>query len=90
MIIRRQPIEYYRTPREIRLNTVLTVCEILACLAFMAFFAVMFVRGLVEDDPFYRTDNDAHYQRIADLCPNLSGQDQIDCYTWLRKGGRHE
>lgn len=90
MIIRRQPIEYYRTPREIRLNTVLTVCEILVCLAIMAMATVMFAKALAEDDPFYRTDSDAHYQRIADLCPNLSGQDQIDCYTWLRKGGRHE
>ena len=90
MIIRRQPIEYYRTPREIRLNTVLTVCEILVCLAAVALFAVMFAKALTDDDPFYRTDSDAHYQRIADLCPNLSGQDQIDCYTWLRKGGRHE
>ena len=63
---------------------------LLACLAAVALFAVMFAKALTDDDPFYRTDNDAHYQRIADLCPNLSGQDQIDCYTWLRKGGHHE
>ena len=88
--MRQQTIRYYRDPRETRLDAIRNVCEILACLAFMAFFAVMFVRGLVEDDPFYRTDNDAHYQRIADLCPNLSGQDQIDCYTWLRKGGQDD
>jgi hypothetical protein len=88
--MRQQTIRYYRDPHETRLDAIRNVCEILACLAFMAFFAVMFVRGLVEDDPFYRTDNDAHYQRIADLCPNLSGQDQIDCYTWLRKGGQHD
>lgn len=90
MIIRRQPIEYYRTPREIRLNTVLTVCEILACLAFMALFTVMFAKVMTDEDPFYRTDSEAHYQRIADLCPNLNGQEQSDCYAWLRMGGRHE
>lgn len=87
----RQPsIRYYRAPRETRLDAIRNVCEILACLAAVALFAVMFAKALTDDDPFYRTDNDAHYQRIADLCPNLSGQDQIDCYTWLRKGGRHD
>jgi len=88
--MRHQPVNRYRDPHQVRLDTVLTVCEILVCLAFMALFTVLFAKALADDDPFYRTDNDAHYQRIADLCPNLSGQEQIDCYTWLRKGGRHE
>lgn len=88
--MRYQPVNRYRDPHQVRLDTVLTVCEILVCLAFMALFTVLFAKALTDDDPFYRTDNDAHYQRIADLCPNLSGQEQIDCYTWLRKGGRHE
>ena len=51
---------------------------------------MLFAKALAEDDPFYRTDSDAHYQRIADLCPNLSGEEQIECYSWLRKGARHE
>lgn len=87
----RQPtIRYYRDPHATRLDAIRNVCEILVCLAAVALFAVMFAKALTDDDPFYRTDNDAHYQRIADLCPNLSGQDQIDCYTWLRKGGQHD
>lgn len=91
MIIRRQPIAYYRTPREIRLNSILSVCEILVCLALLALFVALFVKALAEDDPLYRTDTGEHYQRIATLCPNLSGQEQTDCYAWLRsKGGRYE
>lgn len=87
----RQPsIRYYRDPHATRLDAIRNVCEILACLAIMAMATVMFAKALAEDDPFYRTDSDAHYQRIADLCPNLSGQEQIDCYTWLRKGGQHD
>ena len=87
----RQPsVRYYRAPRETRLNAIRNVCEILACLAIMAMATVMFAKALAEDDPFYRTDSDAHYQRIADLCPNLSGEEQIECYSWLRKGARHE
>ena len=88
--MRKPSIRYYRDPHATRLDAIRNVCEILVCLAAVALFAVMFAKALTDDDPFYRTDNDAHYQRIADLCPNLSGQDQIDCYTWLRKGGRHE
>lgn len=88
--MRQQTIRYYRDPRETRLDAIRNVCEILACLAIMAMATVMFAKALAEDDPFYRTDSDAHYQRIADLCPNLSGQEQIDCYTWLRKGGKND
>ena len=84
------PVNRYRDPHETRLDAIRNVCEILACIAFMALFAVMFAKAMTDEDPFYRTDSEAHYQRIADLCPNLSGQDQIDCYTWLRKGGRHD
>ena len=87
----RQPsIRYYRDPHATRLDAIRNVCEILACLAIMAMATVMFAKALAEDDPFYRTDSDAHYQRIADLCPNLSGEEQIECYSWLRKGARHE
>ena len=88
--MRQQTIRYYRDPRETRLDAIRNVCEILACLAIMAMATVMFAKALAEVDPFYRTDSDAHYQRIADLCPNLSGQEQIDCYTWLRKGGKND
>ena len=88
--MRYQPVNRYREPRRVRLDTVLTVCAILVCLALLALFVVLFAKALTDDDPFYRTDTDAHYQRIAALCPNLNGQDQIDCYTWLRKGGRYE
>lgn len=88
--MRSQKILYYRDPHETRLDAIRNVCEILACLAIMAMATVMFAKALAEDDPFYRTDTDAHYQRIADLCPNLSGQEQLECYSWLRKGARHE
>ena len=88
--MRQPPIRYYRDPHATRLDAIRNVCEILACLAIMAMATVMFAKALAEDDPFYRTDSDAHYQRIADLCPNLSGEEQIECYSWLRKGARHE
>lgn len=88
--MRQPPIRYYRDPHATRLDAIRDVCEILACLAIMAMATVMFAKALAEDDPFYRTDSDAHYQRIADLCPNLSGEEQIECYSWLRKGARHE
>ena len=85
----RQPsIRYYRAPRETRLDAIRNVCEILACLAAVALFAVMFAKALTDDDPFYRTDNDAHYQRIADLCPHLPANEQPECLAWLRQGGR--
>ena len=84
------PVNRYRDPHETRLDAIRNVCEILACIAFMALFAVMFAKAMPDEDPFYRTDSEAHYQRIADLCPNLHGQEQRDCYAWLQKGGRHE
>ena len=61
--MRQQTIRYYRDPHETRLDAIRNVCEILACLAIMAMATVMFAKALAEDDPFYRTDSDAHYQR---------------------------
>ena len=44
--MRYQPVNRYRDPCRVRLDTVLTVCEILVCLALLALFVVLFAKAL--------------------------------------------